>query len=183
MRLPVDLSCLPEEFVNLDVHRWKLQIFKHFKLIQRLVRRHSEKLVSRSIDRPSMVSVDVGDVGLLWDHRHAASICRQERRSRTSKKLLLRWRGPMRVIKTIGSTGAYVQDTRDSKIYRCHISHLKPFDVQFAVDGSFVETQISEQKLKDIEASLPEGSLEEVESFEDEEEDQFRAQSDSECEE
>jgi hypothetical protein len=64
----------------------------------------------------------VGDYVLLWDHRKRSKL-------HLSKSLLLRWRGPFRVIQKLSSTNYKLQYVLDSSVVQnSHVIHMRPYD-------------------------------------------------------
>jgi transposase InsO family protein len=82
-----------------------------------------------------------GDYVLLWDHRKRKNL-------KMSKSLLLRWRGPFRVLQVLSSTNYKLQYVFDEGVVvDSHVLHMRPFD------GSKFQGRKKDEPLSELEST------------------------------
>jgi hypothetical protein len=115
------------------------------------------KKMKKIYDGPRIdYSFKIGEYVLLWDHRKRADL-------KLSKSLLLRWRGPFRVVQILSPTNYRLQYVLDeSLVCNSHVIHMRPFD------GSLFQGRRKEEVLsgKETEELIKTGYVDVNEEFE-----------------
>jgi transposase InsO family protein len=103
-----------------------LQIRQHYLEVQKYVndqRNRSMQKMKKIYDGPRTdFRFQKGDYVLLWDHRKRKNL-------KLSRSLMLRWRGPFRVLEVLSPTNYRLQYVLDNSVVQdSHVIHIRPFD-------------------------------------------------------
>ncbi len=145
----------PSAAVQRSTSRYQaLKVREHIAEIKDYIygqRTRSMQKMKKIYDGPrSDYRFQMGDYVLVWDHR-------KRQKMRISKSLLLRWRGPFRVIEVLSPTNYKLQYVLDNKvIFNSHVIHMRPFD------GDKFTTRKRDERLSVAESDILQSSLDAI---------------------